>query len=366
MRLDRHTALPLLIIKADEIFLLETKYTLQLFFGLTKMGIDPSAFAAWVALGVAAFALLVAFAQVLQQYISTGHAIRKCDKAVWGPMPGHCGCRTWDWRQFRFRIVYNMPNIFIPTEYWHHPGSARVFGAERIVPMPIPFEKFSTDADPEVPIQRCSEACWVSLTRQINYICPSAVRFGLVKGDTDRLPSDLQVVPMQVSLRDIIALGLSIGMTITSTANGSIEMSGASGFITSSAHPLLGKLLHFSAFSMAPRSFHKGLRNGDISKSWLSRLHGVATIAQKPYNDRKRTYYQHLGHNWRAYRQRVLGAPTARKNSVEASLQLTFIDKEDEQHRIPVSDCATWEVSHEPCLFAQPLAHGNVDYDIHS
>jgi hypothetical protein len=104
-------------------------------------------------------------------------------------------------------------------------------------------------------------------------------------GDVDRLPADLAVVPLQVGIRDIIALGLMIGMTITSADRDDLEMSGPSGFTKSSSHPLLGRLIHFSAFSTAPRSFHKGLRSRDISRSWLHRLKGIGTIANKPYTE---------------------------------------------------------------------------------
>ena len=74
---------------------------------------DSGDAASLVALIVALFALFVALAQVTQQYFATAQNMRKCDKSVWGPLPGHSGRRVWTWHQFRFRIVYDMPNIFV-------------------------------------------------------------------------------------------------------------------------------------------------------------------------------------------------------------------------------------------------------------
>lgn len=74
---------------------------------------DNGAVTSFVALAIALFALFVALAQVTQQYIATGQNMRKCDRSVWGPMPGQSGRRVWTWHQLRFRIVYDMPNIYV-------------------------------------------------------------------------------------------------------------------------------------------------------------------------------------------------------------------------------------------------------------
>lgn len=62
---------------------------------------DASAISAVAALIVALFALLVAAAQALQQYLITGQLIRLCDSVVFGPLPGQ-GYRVWQFSQFRF------------------------------------------------------------------------------------------------------------------------------------------------------------------------------------------------------------------------------------------------------------------------
>ncbi|KAL9025842.1 MAG: hypothetical protein Q9196_005401 [Gyalolechia fulgens] len=254
---------------------------------------DSGDAASLVALAVALFALLVALAQAIQQYFATAQNMRKCDKSVFGDMPGKPGQRIWTWHQFRFRIVYDMPNIFV---------------------------------------------------------APSAAQVGLILHDTDRLPSDLHVVPMQVSLRDVIAFGLLIGMTITASERESLEMTGPSGGITSSMHPLMGRLIHFSAFATTPRSFYKGLRNGDISRSWLYRLQGVATVANRSYNEPKRKYYEGLGSNWRMSRAKLLtnAIPNAIPNVAaqektnDDSVQIVFVDMAGAKHSVPADQCQTW------------------------
>ena len=71
---------------------------------------DAGTIAAIVALVVALFALLVAFAQVIQQYVATADLMRKCDSIVYGPLPGK-GRRVWVVRQLHFKVVYSIPQI---------------------------------------------------------------------------------------------------------------------------------------------------------------------------------------------------------------------------------------------------------------
>lgn len=311
---------------------------------------DSGTVAAWVAFAVAAFALVIALAQVAQQYLATAQSIRKCDRFVWGPMPGSPGRREWIWHQLRFRIVFDMPNIFIPPDYWHVPGSARHFAKERTTNLPFPFDDASTQQDLEADFKHCAEACWVTFARQISHICPTAVCVGLMRGDVDRIPSDLCVVPMQVSLRDVIAFGLMIGMTISSRYPDNIEISGPSGSMISSNHPLLGKLVHFSASSTLPPSILRGPRKGDISRSWLHRLKGVAMVAQRSFPEAKRRYYEQLGLQWREHRRRFLQhiSPSAAFSPEAATAPeqrpLVFIDMANQEHLVPISQCGSWQV----------------------
>ncbi|KAK0620582.1 hypothetical protein B0T14DRAFT_234406 [Immersiella caudata] len=308
---------------------------------------ESGTMAAWAALGAAIVALLIALAQATQQYVATAQNMRKCEKSVWGPMPGHPGRRVWVWHQLRFRIVYDMANIFIPTDYWHSPGNARQFPASRTTVLPAPFDPPLVNPDPEGAVQSYSEACWVGFARQLSYVCPSAVRLGLLTGDVDRLPADLPVVPMQISVRDLIALGLTTGMSLQYASGDHVEMSGPSGLIKSSDHPLLGKMVHFTAFSAAPRGALKGLLNGDISKSWLRRLQGIASVAKQEYDIPKRRYYESLALRWRTYAHQL----PQRRDSVSASeagpdevTHLRFVDMQGAEHAVPADECETWEL----------------------
>ncbi|KAI0874973.1 hypothetical protein GGS24DRAFT_489656 [Hypoxylon argillaceum] len=324
---------------------------------------DAGTIAAWAALAAALLALLVALAQAIQQYVATAQSMRKCEASVWGPMPGHPGRRVWVWQQLRFRVVFDMPNIFIPTEYWHEQGNPREFAADRITVLPAPFDRppsspigkssklwkreaAATVADPEgtALVLHYSEAGWVSFSRHISCVCPVSVRLGLTRGDVDRLPSDLTVVPMQVSLRDAIALGLMIGMTIVTVSNSALEMSGPSGVIKSSEHPLLGRLLHYTAYTVAPRSI-KGLLTGKISRSWLQRLEGIATIAMQQYEEPKRRYYEVIGMRWRTNAQRLPQFRDAESDESEDEVvpQLTFTDVGGKSHTLSADECETWE-----------------------
>ena len=328
------------------------------------MGIAATA-AAWTAFSVAALALFVALAQVLQQYVSTAQGMRTCDSLVWGPMPGRSGRRKWVWHQLRFKVVFEMPSVFIPTTYWWTPGNARAWPKHRTTSLAIPNKSWSVAVDDG--IEQCSEACWVSFTRQINHVCPNLVQIGLLYGDMDRVPSDLCVMPMQVSLRDVIALGLMLGMTINSAGNDHLEMTGPRGSITSSKHQVLGFLIHFSSISAGTSLKSNAQRSGNVNKSWFYRLQGIATIAQKPYTEDARNYYQRLGLHWRDYRQKLLTRESAKPQSEqpgrgreEKPFNLTFIDIENNRHIVSASKCGSWQVSSLWTLFlCNELTHLN-------
>ncbi|QYT02235.1 hypothetical protein H0G86_009241 [Trichoderma simmonsii] len=307
---------------------------------------DSGTIAAWAALAAALLALVVALAQAAQQYAATAQDMKKCERSVWGPMPGYAGRRVFLWRQIRFRIIFDVPNIFIPTEYWERRGNARQFANHRITSLPAPFDPPSVNTDTESAIHNHSEACWVAFARQVSHVCPSAVRVGLMAGDADRLPADIPVVPMQVSLRDIIALGLMIGMNIQVVSHDYIEMSGPFGFIKSSSHPILGTLIHFSAFSTTPHI--KGLKTGDISKSWLRRLIGIASVAKQQLEEPKRRSHAAAMMRWRTNSTR---APLRFKNlnsykrwegGEVGESQLKFVDLEGKEHTVPADKCSTW------------------------
>lgn len=160
--------------------------------------------------------------------------------------------------------------------------------------------------------------------------------------DADRLPSDLHVVPMQVSLRDVIAFGLLMGMSVTESERAPLEMTGPSSSITNSMHPLIGRLIHFSAFATTPRSFYKGLRNGEISRSWLHRLQGVATTANRSYDESKREHYEALGRKWRMNRRNLLVPAQGQRESYVT--QINSVDMTGAKYSVPAYECSTWAV----------------------
>ena len=78
---------------------------------------DPSIAAAIAAVAIAVLAFVVAFTQVLQQYLMTGSLLRLCDKTVYGMLPGR-GRRIWQTDQFRFRVVYTLPQLRLERGIW--------------------------------------------------------------------------------------------------------------------------------------------------------------------------------------------------------------------------------------------------------
>lgn len=94
---------------------------------------DASTIAAIAALVVAIIAFLVATAQATQQYFITGQNIRLCDSVVFSDMPGQ-GRRIWQMSQFRFRVVYSIPQISLPNDFW--PRTSPISHKERRYPLP--------------------------------------------------------------------------------------------------------------------------------------------------------------------------------------------------------------------------------------
>ncbi|EWZ30473.1 hypothetical protein FOCG_07623 [Fusarium oxysporum f. sp. radicis-lycopersici 26381] len=378
---------------------------------------DASAIAAVAALIIALFALLVAVAQALQQYLITGQLIRLCDSVVFGPLPGQ-GYRVWQFSQFRFRVLYSIPQINLEADLWpkESPHIKSYAIGEEMLPdlqpdslvdysassssmeivsncrvhintmdtavrgsqtrseawsssdrshytwwqslgiwMRRKFERIrsvipqtsgdswssSTGSDytywdflgiwlrrkfgrirsivplakkeqpaPDSNDASVGEASWVSFCKAINRSCGGSVRYRSVTYDADRCPSDLVTAPMQVSMRDIAVMGLTAGMKITdcSFKEKSISMQGAIGTITSSNHPILGPILHFTpraTTSPLPRSLAQWSDDdrGVVNKSWLARTWDVCTVAKVPFNSLKRRTTRRLDDRWTSYQE---------------------------------------------------------------
>ncbi|KAK5045537.1 hypothetical protein LTR84_009155 [Exophiala bonariae] len=274
---------------------------------------DAATAAAVAALVVSVLAMTIATAQVLQQYLNTGLLIRMCDSVVYGKMPGR-GRRVWQYAQFRFRVIYSVPEVYLRPSLWkaslpHHDNWERGL-------LPLPDLRHTADPNatqtnylPENTSGKrtrlahsavAGEACWVSLCRVAQHACTDDLFYDLQHCDADRCPSDLPVVPMQVSMRDIVVIALMAGMKCTDASfqGKFVAMDGAAGTITSSSHPMLGSIMHFS-----PRNAHRPLgiqiRAGSIEPGWMARMWDIVTIAGRRYDARDRKIYElYEGHSW--------------------------------------------------------------------
>ncbi|OBT38595.1 hypothetical protein VE00_11177 [Pseudogymnoascus sp. WSF 3629] len=301
---------------------------------------DASTAAAVAALVVATAAFIIALAQVLQQYFVTGQSIRMCDSVVFGDMPGR-GHRVWQMSQFRFRVVYSIPQISLAGQLWpgnwpmtfkkgrhrlpnlsgivdesensgrdylESPeklaqqmvpyGAERLEGGRRRSPKSLEAMRRRKRDSTVSSKSQTGEASWASFCRIMHYSCRECARFDFVDNDIDRCPSDLPSVPMQLSARDVIVICLTVGMKCTeaSFTTRTLSMQGAAGIITSSQHPILGPLLHFTPGHMD--AFHGIVDTGFISMPWLGRTWGVWPVAGAPFARRARRSVEKYAGIW--------------------------------------------------------------------
>ncbi|PGH19259.1 hypothetical protein AJ80_04124 [Polytolypa hystricis UAMH7299] len=289
---------------------------------------DAETAAAVAALVVALVAMFIAIAQAVQQYFITGQLIRLCDSVVFGPLPGQ-GRRIWQLSQFRFRVVYSIPQISLDSNLWpDQPPHTRSYAIGRHELPPVEkiegsaitsieedhrwlprFRHRKPQRQPQkvTSSQRVGEASWVSWCRAIQAPCGDSVRFDFVEYDADRCPPDLVTAPMQVSMRDIVIMGLMSGMEVTSCSfhEKSISMQGDIGTITSSNHPVLGPLLHFaprynenmySSYGTLPVSPTK--YRGEVTGRWLSRTWNLCKVAGRYLNSTARRTVRRLDDRW--------------------------------------------------------------------
>ena len=276
------------------------------------MGADTSTVAAVAALAVAFVALIVAFAQALQQYIVSGQLIRICDSVVYGKLPGQ-GHRVWQFSQFRFRVVYSIPQISLSPSLWL--GISSHIQVSDPVSRALPDLKVSSSGTNQSSI--AGEASWVSFTRAIQHSCGQSLRYRMVEGDADRCPADLPVAPMQLSMRDVIVAAITAGMDCTDVSfqSQSLSMQGDAGTITSSRHPVLGALIHFAP--KQPYDDHSlRVHSGAVSPDWVACMVDTVTVAGCRYDARDRRHFEEDESSWvkssslttkeRSYRQNPL------------------------------------------------------------
>ncbi len=255
---------------------------------------EPDKVASIAALAVALVALLVASAQAIQQYFISGQLVRLCDSVVYNRMPGQ-GYRVWQFSQFRFRVVYSIPQVRLLPNLWRSTATnapSLPLDAARLPALSVPNSKASSSA-------LAGEASWVSFVRTVQHSCGQSLRYTMVEGDADRCPSDLPVVPMQLSMRDVVVMATKAGMECTDVSfqTQSISMQGDAGTITSSRHPVLGALIHF-----APKQsigFH-GIQthDGRIHPDWVARMLDLVTVAGRTYDLRDRKHFEEDEGSW--------------------------------------------------------------------
>ena len=106
-------------------------------------------------------------------------------------------------------------------------------------------------------------------------------------------------------MRDVVVMALMAGVEVTSCSfdRKSISMQGHVGTFTSSVHPVLGPLLHFT-----PRNNDKlffgafGVRRtsyrGNVEERWLARTWDVCMVVQRYYRGDKRRTARRLDDRW--------------------------------------------------------------------
>lgn len=255
---------------------------------------DASTLAAIAALAVAFVAFLVTSAQALQQYLVSGQLIRICDSVVYGKLPGQ-GHRVWQFSQFRFRVVYSIPQISLSPNLWI--GISSKARTADIASPPLPSLKVSESKTNGTLI--AGEASWVSFTRTIQHACGHSLRYKMVDGDADRCPSDLPVVPMQLSMRDVVVVAIMAGMECTDVSfqSQSLSMQGDAGTITSSRHPVLGALIHFAPKDVFENHGISG-NNGTVNADWVARMVDIVTVAGCRMDSHDRMHFEEDESSW--------------------------------------------------------------------
>ncbi|MCJ1465916.1 hypothetical protein MMC07_004535 [Pseudocyphellaria aurata] len=273
---------------------------------------DASTAASVAALLVAFVAFIVTSAQAVQQYLVSGQLIRICDSVVYGKMPGQ-GRRIWEFSQFRFRVVYSIPQIRLPSGLWSDtPSHARTDQADHLTLPDLQISIAQSRLGWKQVIKEqfdrrtgrtrdliCGEASWVSFCRAIQHSCGNSLLYEMIDGDADRCPTDLPVVPMQLSMRDVITIAMMAGMECTDVSyqQQSLSMQGCAGTITSSRHPILGALIHF-----APKLSHEkhGFRTNDgtVHPQWMARMRDIIMVAGLQYNMRDRKHCEEDEGDW--------------------------------------------------------------------
>lgn len=226
---------------------------------------DTSALAALV---IAIVALAVAFAQLTQQVMATAYVIRKCDRIVTGGLTKG-GIRQWHWRQFRFTVKYQAIVFALPASIYS------ALGVSQTVQVDPPAQEVWQEAHKTRGSRKSSQGCWVSFVQDlVMFTCLRPKDIGVMEESGDRIPDDLTVAPTRVDAITVMLTCIAMGMQVSrySPTTGEITLSGGVGGVSSSIHPVLGCLLHYSVFANEPTI---GLETAKRHGRALRQEHGV-------------------------------------------------------------------------------------------
>lgn len=206
---------------------------------------DTSALAALV---VAAIALLVAAFQLTQQMLATAYVIRKCDQVVTAGLTKGAKCQ-WHWRQFRFTVTYHAIVFALPQPVYSSLGISSTIQIDK--PSQEIWDRARTSR-----LQRTSaQGCWISLIQDLAMIyCLLPDDICTREESGDRIPDDLTVAPTRIDAVTVLLSCIAMGMQVFKYFPTTHEITLAGGVcsISSSIHPVLGSLLHYSVFSDVP------------------------------------------------------------------------------------------------------------------
>ena len=204
--------------------------------------------ASLVALVVAGVALVVAGAQLTQQLLATAYVLRKCDSIVTGGLIKG-GTRKWHWRQFRFTVHYQIVVFTLP------PSIYESLGITSTIQISSPSPEVWRRAKERTKQRTSLQACWVTLLEDlVDTGCMLETDIGIRQEAGDRIPDDLTVAPTRVDCMALLLTSIAMGMQIYKYSPTTGELTfGGIGNLSSSAHPVLGGLLHYSAISEDPK-----------------------------------------------------------------------------------------------------------------
>ncbi|KAH7325827.1 hypothetical protein B0I35DRAFT_474561 [Stachybotrys elegans] len=134
---------------------------------------------AWAALGISTAAFFIALAQALQQYFITGQLIRLCDSVVFGWLPGQ-GRRIWRMSQFRFRVVYQIPQIGLDPALWPSTAAKSFVRVDNPLPRPSSLDRKGASIPGNI-----GEASWASFCRAVYPSCHKSIGYSFMQGDAD-------------------------------------------------------------------------------------------------------------------------------------------------------------------------------------